>query len=413
MSIFNTQFSGAPFQVNDYTKAREFMERKKQADQARADQAKTLAEDQKRLGMMAQGMGLQKGETDAMSRGELQGFISSSLQSKVDQQAREQRILELDKFLADEQKLKADQAFRMGQQNIQAINAKTANINAKTADRNSLINFNSGTNNNNDELQKQQELQLNEANYAEYAVNQFQNALNGDPGAQKWVDQNREVVEAIKQGQSNSEIFKLKGKMNFDYMSPSESLNIKSDEKLASQTATQFADYQEKGGSVGAKQKIRVFSRVIDSLKSGDVVTGKITNLFGDAVRKYFTDPEGFDAQQAVEKIIAETLRETLGAQFTAREAEQLLKRAYDPDLPSKFNIQRLERAIIEITERTNHQVQWFDHFKKDPSKIREFKFKPTFQSFAPPASSNIPVQNFKNNKMPGTQISRTPKPVQ
>jgi len=413
MSFFNTQFAGGPMQITDAMKAREFTERTKDKERARQDQAKALAEDQKRMGMIAQGLGLQKGEIDSMSRGELQGFITNSMQSKADQQAQQEQLLNLQKFMSQEAQLKAQQAYQQGQQDIQRMNANTANINAKTADRNSLTNFISNRGDKESELQEKQKLAKDEANYAEYAVSQFQNALNGDSGAQKWVDQNREVVEAIKQGQSNSEIFKLKGKMNFDYMSPSELLNIESDKKLASQTATQFADYQEKGGSVGAEQKIRVFSRVIDSLKSGDVVTGKITNLFGDAVRKYFTDPEGFDAQQAVEKIIAETLRETLGAQFTAREAEQLLRRAYDPDLPSKFNIQRLERAIVEITERTNHQVQWFDHFKKDPSKIREFKFKPTSQSFAPPASSNIPIQNFKNNKMPGTQISRTQKPVQ
>ena len=134
--------------------------------------------------------------------------------------------------MSEEAQVKAQQAYRQGQMDIQKTNANTANINANTADRNSLINFTSGTNNNNNEKHKQHELQLNEANYAEYAVDQFQNALNGDSGAKKWVDQNREVVEAIKQNQSNSEIFKLKGKMNFDYMSPSESLNIKSHSTL-------------------------------------------------------------------------------------------------------------------------------------------------------------------------------------
>ncbi len=389
MSIFNTQFSGAPFQVNDYTKARDFMERKKQADQARADQAKTLAEDQKRLGMMAQGMGLQKGEVDAMSRGELQGFISASLQSKVDQQAREQRILELDKFLADEQKMKADQAYRLGQQQIQKTNANTASTNAQASKINAevsrgqyLSKFQKEQAELNEFYNDKTNTENNNQAYHDFVGKKVVEAENGNVDAQKWLNINKDAVESYKAGQTPDMVASFQGKGDPAKLSPSEEINNKATEQLAIEASKDYAKWVNDGGYTKAEEKVKVFRNVVTQLSNGSVETGSIIDAFSDAFRIYTGNGDGVALQQEVNRIIALNLKDTLGAQFTEKEAKQLMERSYDPRLKSVSNIAKLNQAILEIVKKENFRIQYFNVYKKDPSKLRTFNYDPNKSTF-------------------------------
>ena len=77
MSYFQGNFQGAGVPMTDARQTRMFIDRMREQEKQRKDQAKALAEDQKRMSMIAQGFGLEKGEVDSMSRGELQGFIEN------------------------------------------------------------------------------------------------------------------------------------------------------------------------------------------------------------------------------------------------------------------------------------------------------------------------------------------------
>jgi hypothetical protein len=57
-------------------------------------------------------------------------------------------------------------------------------------------------------------------------------------------------------------------------------------------------------------------------------------------------------ARDTVRSAIQATLKATLGAQFTEREGEMLLARAYDPRLGVEENVERLERAIKELEDQ-------------------------------------------------------------
>jgi hypothetical protein len=67
------------------------------------------------------------------------------------------------------------------------------------------------------------------------------------------------------------------------------------------------------------------------------------------------TMPSGaaaIDARDVVRLAVQASLKATLGAQFTEKEAQQLFERAYDPRLGAEENIERLERAIIELQDK-------------------------------------------------------------
>lgn len=391
MSIFNTQFSGAPFQVNDYTKARDFIERKKQADQARADQAKELAEDQKRLGMMAQGMGLQKGEVDAMSRGELQGFISASLQNQVNQRANEQRILELNKFLVDEQNLKAEQAFRAKQQEIAEQQGNTNMLNA--------INQNMINNNTINRLAESDRIlkEENQANienakkFTDMAINKVAVAKTApdptDPqsikrfqDANDWVKKNPGAVEAVEAGQGYRSVSKFQGKglTDADFIknqTAPDALHPQSLKKLNDETAKDYADFSEEGGNLMMEKNIRSLRQVIAELNGSDK-TGRPIDFFGETLRKaydHMTDGNSVAMQQQIDLITQANLKATLGAQFTENEAKMFLQRSYDPQLSPEQNAKKLRSELESLITRAQSRLARFQYFEDNNYNMAGF----------------------------------------
>ena len=85
-------------------------------------------------------------------------------------------------------------------------------------------------------------------------------------------------------------------------------------------------------------------------------------------------------------------LKAVLGGQFTEREGEKLIKRAYNPTMPREINAKRL-RILIEQMERAalmqDARAEWI----RDPannSSMRGFDGKlPTFADFWTALSAN------------------------
>lgn len=388
MSYFNTQFQGASMPITDAMRTRDFIARQKEQENQRREKSKQLAEDQKRLGMMAQGLGLEKGEVDSLSRGELQGFIDSEINKKNQIDQIQQREVDLQKFLRDAQNEDAKNKINL--------------FNAQTNLNNSLI----AMSKNQAVVDETENNIRSDKNIVKYATENYSNKdfQNNYPSTSK-------LIEA---GASNRDISKSFREENSNLSTDKKLVDLAqlADEKLIPEVSKDYAEYLQSGGPLSATRKIRTFQNVLGKLESGEVETGKFTNLFGELVRKYITDPEGMDAQQQVQKVIAETLKETLGAQFTEKEATQLLQRSYDPELPSKFNIDRLKVAIKEITETTDYKIRLFTQFANDPTKIRSFILDSKNSNYKPSAtttSSGTSYKNFNNLNLPGGNVTTTP----
>lgn len=389
MSFFNTQFAGAPMQITDAMKAREFTERTKDKERARQDQAKALSEDQKRMGMIAQGLGLQKGEIDSMSRGELQGFITNSMQSKADQQAQQEQLLSLQKFMSQEAQLKAQQAYQQGQQDIQRINANTASTNAEASKINAnvsqgqfLSKFQVNQAELNESFNQKTRTENNNKAYHEFVGKKVVEAENGNVDAQKWLNINKDAVESYNAGQTPDMVASFQGKGDPAKLSASEEINNKASEQLAIEASKDYAEWVNDGGYTKAEEKVKVFRNVVTQLSNGSVETGGIINAFSDAFRIYTNNSDGVALQQEVNRIIALNLKDTLGAQFTEKEAKQLMERSYDPRLKSVSNIAKLNQAILEIVKKENFRIQYFNVYKQDPSKLRTFNYDPNKSTF-------------------------------
>lgn len=395
MSFFNTQFAGAPMQITDAMKAREFTERTKDKERARQDQAKALSEDQKRMGMIAQGLGLQKGEIDSMSRGELQGFITNSMQSKADQQAQQDQLLNLQKFMSQEAQLKAEQAYRQGQMDIQKTNANTNMLNAV----NQNMNINSSINRQavlDNKLKVETKAGVKNAKkFTDMAMNKVDTAKTApdptDPksikkfqNANDWVRKNPGAVEAVEAGQGYRAVsqFQGKGLTDADFIknqTAPDALHPQALKKLNDATAQDYADFTDEGGNHMMEMNMRSIRKVMAELKKPGKTGGRTIDFFGDTLKKaydHMTDGNSVAMQQQIDLITQANLKATLGAQFTENEAKMFLQRSYDPELSDEQNVKKLEQALEGIIKRAESRVARFQYFEVNNYNMAGFMTK-------------------------------------
>jgi len=109
-------------------------------------------------------------------------------------------------------------------------------------------------------------------------------------------------------------------------------------------------------------QQINTLKSVLDSLESGEVQTGVSKGLLPDWALS-IVDPKSLDARNQIASVVQQTLRETLGAQFTEREGENLLRRAWDLRQPTETNIRNTRRLLetaMAFTQERMAQMQYF-----------------------------------------------------
>lgn len=105
--------------------------------------------------------------------------------------------------------------------------------------------------------------------------------------------------------------------------------------------AKQWSDFKSSGGFKSAVQDINTLSSIDRELAQNNNIFGPLTGVQGSTVRK-LTNPKSVQIQQDVERIIQGSLKQTLGAQFTEKEGENLLKRTIDPSLPDSVTRERV-----------------------------------------------------------------------
>lgn len=137
----------------------------------------------------------------------------------------------------------------------------------------------------------------------------------------------------------------------------------KGQEALDRQFAKRYEEFAAGGGEEGLQQKIKGLEEIKQGLSKTDTASGPIVGLLPKSVRDIVT-PQGAAFQDRLLSTIQETLRQTLGGQFTEREAQQLFERAYNPRLSEEENIKRVEKVINELSAKgkaTGEAARYFE----------------------------------------------------
>jgi hypothetical protein len=132
--------------------------------------------------------------------------------------------------------------------------------------------------------------------------------------------------------------------------------------------AKSWTEFSARGGFADAAKQLGQLQEVLARLQSGEDLTGPFTGfLMSNAPPLAAAYQQGaVSAKEAVEEVVQRNLRLILGAQFTEKEGERLIARAYNPSLKEEENARRLQRLIqqmLSAASATQQAGQYFDQF--------------------------------------------------
>lgn len=121
------------------------------------------------------------------------------------------------------------------------------------------------------------------------------------------------------------------------------------------------------GGYAQAQLNLNTYDNLITGLTSGKYTTRTISDFapeslgLDDAIRSIF-NPSGQAAVDRVRQVLFQGLKDTLGAQFTQREAERLVSASYNPKLEPEENISRLNSARNVLQATIEAKNDMYEH---------------------------------------------------
>lgn len=135
-------------------------------------------------------------------------------------------------------------------------------------------------------------------------------------------------------------------------------------------------DYVEwsTGGFADVEKNLGQLKSVHERLGGDENLTGPVIGRTPDIVRA-MTHPESLDVRDEVEEVVQRNLRLILGAQFTQREGERLIARAYNENLDESVNEKRVGRLIKAIQGAAEAKQEAVD-FYNEHGTLSGFKGK-------------------------------------
>ncbi len=133
--------------------------------------------------------------------------------------------------------------------------------------------------------------------------------------------------------------------------------------------AESYVEWTQGGGADYLSQIARI-EQTADQLEA--IASGQsVANLTGPGIGSVpdtigaIANPEAIDARERVEEVVQRNLRLVLGAQFTEREGERLIARAYNPRLPEAQNAARLRRLASTMRAAAESRQEQIDYYQQ------------------------------------------------
>ena len=142
-----------------------------------------------------------------------------------------------------------------------------------------------------------------------------------------------------------------------------------------------------------ANALIQNLEEVSKMLKSSEDITGGMIGILPTSVRERIY-PDSIAAQERVESVVQRGLKETLGAQFTEKEGERLIKRAYNPNLSEAENSKRVDRLLATMKIAIQRKNEAVEYYYRNGNTLSGFDYKP------------ITIKDFEN-ALPETSVDK------
>ena len=120
-----------------------------------------------------------------------------------------------------------------------------------------------------------------------------------------------------------------------------------------------------------------VLTNLENAIKGGTDMTGVTLGLMPDAFRA-MVNPQAQDNFDTLRGVVMQSLKETLGGQFTEREGQKLIEAAYNPLLSEEINYKRVERLRDATVGRVVNRLKKKKYFDSEVGKVGDKNFKPS-----------------------------------
>jgi hypothetical protein len=130
----------------------------------------------------------------------------------------------------------------------------------------------------------------------------------------------------------------------------------------------------QSGGGQDMTAQIAQLKPVIADLEAGKPITGISVAVQPDLLLA-MTNPRALQNREAVEEVVQRNLKVILGAQFTEKEGERLISRAFNPKLPPAENAKRVRRLFMQMETAAEQKQAMVDYFNENGT-LRGYKGK-------------------------------------
>ena len=113
----------------------------------------------------------------------------------------------------------------------------------------------------------------------------------------------------------------------------------------------EYVNFYASGGVTDAFKNLSQLNGIADRLdavaqgNSGENLTGPVVGRVPDFAKGFYNQ-EAINVRENVEEVVQRNLRVILGAQFTEKEGQRLIERAYNPNLDEAQNAKRIRRLV-------------------------------------------------------------------
>lgn len=132
----------------------------------------------------------------------------------------------------------------------------------------------------------------------------------------------------------------------------------------------EYASFVIGGGMADANKSISQLDTVINSLQNAiDTgatigITGPLVGIMPDVLQDLFL-PEAANTRDLVTEVVQRNLRIILGAQFTEKEGERLIARAYNPRLKEEENLARVKRLASSMQQAIDSKIRAANYYEE------------------------------------------------
>lgn len=129
--------------------------------------------------------------------------------------------------------------------------------------------------------------------------------------------------------------------------------------------AKEYIDFTAGGGYADVEKNLNQLRSAATRLSEKDTLTGPVRGRLPDFVRE-ITNPKAIDVRDSVTESVQRNLRIVLGAQFTEKEGERLIARAYNSNLDDATNARRVNALVKQIEDAARTKLDAVRYYEEN-----------------------------------------------